>query len=234
MSTPPAGRTVAVLQSNYLPWKGYFDILHDADLFIFYDDVQFTKNDWRNRNLVKTPAGPAWITVPVGQDFHRRICDVAIPDMRWAKVHWKTLAQNYARAPHFRRYRELFEPVYLARTWATLSELNRHLVESVARELGIAARFADSRDYALEGSASERLLLLLQKAGARTYVSGPSARDYLDEAAFARAGIEVVYKSYAGYPEYPQLHPPFDHRVSIVDLLFNAGAEAPRYIWGWR
>jgi hypothetical protein len=234
MTNPPQGKTVAVLQSNYLPWKGYFDIINDVDLFIFYDDVQFTKNDWRNRNLIKTAAGPAWITVPVGQDIRRKICEVTIPDPRWAKVHWKTLAQNYARAPHFAGYRELFEPVYLGRAWNYLSELNRHLVESIAGELGIAARFADSRDFDLEGGGSERLLQLLQKAGARRYVSGPSARNYLDETAFASAGIEVSYKTYEGYPEYPQLHPPFDHRVSIVDLLFNAGPQAPRYIWGWR
>jgi hypothetical protein len=196
--------------------------------------VQFTKNDWRNRNRIKTPAGTAWITVPVGQDIGRRICDVAIPDPRWAKRHWKTLTQNYSRAAHFARYRELFESTYLGRSWPTLSQLNRHLVESIAAELGIVTRYADSRDYALEGQASERLLQLLCKAGAKTYVSGPSARDYLDEAAFARAGIDVVYKSYEGYPEYPQLHPPFDHRVSIVDLLFNTGPDAPRYIWGWR
>jgi hypothetical protein len=231
---PPAAPVVAVLQSNYLPWKGYFDIIHDVDLFVFYDDVQFTKNDWRNRNLIKTPGGAQWLTVPVGQDIRRRICDVTLPDARWAKVHWRTLSQNYSRAPHFERYREFFESVYLGRTWTTLSELNRHLIEGISRELGIGARFDDSREHSLQGQASERLLQLLRRVGARIYVSGPSARDYIDAAAFGREGIDVVYKSYEGYPEYPQLHPPFEHRVSIVDMLFNLGPEAPRYIWGWR
>ena len=96
--------TVAVLQSNYLPWKGYFDIIHDADLFIFYDDVQYTKNDWRNRNKVKVPGGSAWITVPVGPALDRRICDVQIPEHRWQQKHWKTLQQYYGPAPHFRSY----------------------------------------------------------------------------------------------------------------------------------
>jgi hypothetical protein len=228
------GPVVAVLQSNYLPWKGYFDIIHDVDLFVFYDDVQFTKNDWRNRNLIKTHAGTQWITVPVGQDIGRRICDVTLPDPRWAKAHWKTLSQNYSRAPHFQRYREFFESVYLQRAWTHLSELNRHLIEGICRELGIGARFDDSRAYALEGQASDRLLQLLQRVGAKTYVSGPAARDYLDEAAFQRAGIDVVYKSYANYPDYPQMHPPFEHRVSIVDMLFNLGPVAPEYIWGVR
>lgn len=228
------GPVVAVLQSNYLPWKGYFDIINDVDLFVFYDDVQFTKNDWRNRNLIKTRAGTQWITVPVGQDIRRKICDVTLPDSGWAKVHWRTLSQNYSRAPHFERYREFFESVYLHRTWATLSELNRHLIEGISRELGIGARFDDSRAYALEGQGSDRLLRLLTRVGARTYVSGPSARAYIDIAAFEREGIRVVFKSYEGYPEYTQLHAPFEHRVSIVDMLFNLGPEAARYIWKWR
>ena len=229
-----AGTNVAVLQSNYLPWKGYFDIIHDVDLFIFYDDVQFTKNDWRNRNRIKTPAGTAWLTVPVGQDIDRRICDVRITDPRWQRTHYRTLAQNYARAPYFPRYKAWLESVYLERTWTDLSSLNRHLIEGVCRELGIAARFADSRDWALEGRAGDRLLQLLRKAGAARYVSGPSASAYLDADLYAREGITVTYKSYEGYPEYAQPHPPFDPRVSIVDLLFCTGPEAPRHIWGWR
>ena len=229
-TSPPAAPVVAVLQSNYLPWKGYFDIIHDVDLFVFYDDVQFTKNDWRNRNRIKTPAGTQWITVPVGQDIRRRICDVTLPDARWAQAHWKTLSQNYSRAPHFERYREFFESVYLGRAWTTLSELNRHLIEGISRDLGIQARFDDSRAHCLEGNASERLLELLRRVGARTYVSGPSARDYLDAAAFTRAGIDVVYKSYEGYPEYPQLHGPFEHAVSVIDLLCQTGPDARRYL----
>lgn len=226
--------TVAVLQSNYIPWRGYFDIVHDADLFVFYDDVQFTKNDWRNRNRIKTASGPAWLTVPVGQDIGRRICDVEIPDARWQEKHWKTLSQAYARAPHFARYRPFLEDAYLGRRWESLSALNRHLVEGVSRELGIATRFGDSRDYTLEGQGSDRLLKLLRAVGATRYVSGPAARAYLDEAAFASAGIEVAWKSYEGYPDYPQVHPPFEARVSALDLLFSRGPDAPECIWGWR
>jgi hypothetical protein len=228
-------RTVAVIQSNYLPWKGYFDIIHDVDRFIFYDDVQFTKNDWRNRNLVKTQSGTAWITVPVGRDLHRLIRDVTLPDRSWAAKHWKTLGQYYSRAPHFGAFREFFEHVYLERAWDRLSELNQFLVTSIARDfLGIRTEFRDSFEYGAAGQRAERLLDLLKKAGAGAYVSGPAARDYIDEAAFAREGIRLAWKSYAGYPEYPQAHPPFTHQVSIVDLLFNVGRDAPWYIWGWR
>jgi hypothetical protein len=228
-------RTVAVVQSNYLPWKGYFDLIHDVDLFVFYDDVQFTKNDWRNRNRVKTASGVRWLTVPVGAHIHRMICEVEIHGHAWQTRHWQTLSQSYSKAPCFGRYRPFFEEVYLGRTWDNLSHLNQYLVTAIARDLlGVQAEFADSRAYAPAGQGSERLLGLLTKLGTRTYVSGPSARAYLDEAAFARAGVEVRYKSYEGYPEYPQLHPPFEHRVSILDTLFHLGPEAPRYIWDWR
>lgn len=228
-------KTVAVLQSNYIPWKGYFDIIHDADLFVFYDDLQYTKNDWRNRNKIKMHDGPAWITIPTGSDLNRLICEVALLDANWQKKHWNTIRQSYGKALHFRRYSDFFESVYMERHWENLSELNQYLIKGIAREfLGITTEFQDSREYHLEGKRLDRLMELVTKAGASTYVSGPAAKDYIDPQRFTNAGIELVYKSYAGYPEYPQLFPPFDHAVSIIDLLFNVGPDAPRYIWGWR
>ena len=110
-------KRVAVLQSNYLPWKGYFDIIHDVDLFIFYDDVQYTKNDWRNRNRIKTPAGPTWLTVPTGTDLHRLICEVRLPDPGWQLKHWKSLRQNYSRTPCFEKYEGFFARVYAEARW---------------------------------------------------------------------------------------------------------------------
>ena len=226
---------VAVLQSNYLPWKGYFDIIQAVDEFVFYDDVQYTKNDWRNRNRIKTAQGVQWITVPTGSDLDRCIDQVELPDAHWQAKHWKTLQQSYARAPHFERYRPFFEDVYLARRWTRLAELNRYLIEHIAREfLGIGTQFRDAREFTLAGHKSERLLDLVRQLGTTTYVSGPSARDYMDLDAFTEAGIAVEFFDYSGYPEYPQLHPAFEHGVSIVDLLFQTGPDAPRYIWGWR
>lgn len=226
---------VAVLQSNYIPWKGYFDIIHSVDKFIFYDDVQFTKNDWRNRNRIKTSQGVQWLTVPVGQSFDRRIDEVEIPDAHWQAKHWKTISQSYARAPHFEQYRGFCEDVYLSRRWEKLSELNQHLITHISREfLGIRTEFDSSKNYTLTGQKSERLLALVRQTGALIYVSGPSARDYLDEAEFCAAGIAVEYANYSGYPEYPQVWPPFEHAVSILDLLFHTGPDAPLFIWGWR
>jgi hypothetical protein len=229
------GKRIAILQSNYIPWKGYFDIIHDVDLFVFYDDVQYTKNDWRNRNRIKTPGGLLWLTIPTGSALDRRVCDVRLSDAHWAQKHWKSLRQFYSSAPYFKHYEPFFKEIYLGSRWETLSELNHYMIRSIARDiLGIETQFADSRDFRMEGARLDRLMNLIESIGAESYVSGPSARSYIDENRFVASGIELIYKSYAGYPEYPQLHPPFEHAVSIVDLLFNAGPDAPQYIWGWR
>lgn len=228
-------KRVAVIQSNYLPWKGYFDIIHDVDLFIFYDDVQYTKNDWRNRNKIKTTNGTTWLTIPTGTSADRLICDVEINDHRWQQKHWKSIKQYYSRSPFFNAYSPFFEKIYLEKEWCNLTELNKFLVREIAQNfLSIDVEFRDSREYGPEGQKFDRLLDLLKKVGAGSYVSGPAAMDYFDEEAFAAAGIDLIYKDYSGYPEYGQFHPPFEHSVSILDLLFHAGKDAPHYIWGWR
>jgi hypothetical protein len=227
-------KRVVINQSNYLPWKGYFDLIHDADVFVFYDDVQFTKNDWRNRNKVKTADGTQWLTVPVGKHLHRRVSDVTLTAGAWQQTHWKTLHQLYGKAPHFTRYAPLFEEVYLRRRWDTLSELNQFLIRSISGELGIAVDWMNSADIEAAGSGEERVLAILKTLGAAEYVSGPAGRAYLHPSSFDAAGIRLRWKDYSGYPEYPQFHPPFDHAVTILDLLFQTGPDAPYYVWGWR
>src|SRR5574337_559225 len=226
---------VAVIQSNYVPWKGYFDIIHEVDVFVFHDDLQYTKNDWRNRNKIKSTVGPIWFTIPVGTSEHRLICDVEIRDPSWQRKHWNLLRANYANAPHFATYREFLADIYLARKWDKLSVLNQHLIKTISREiLGIRTEFRDSRELGPEGAKLERLIDMLKKAGATSYLSGPAAKDYILPERFAAAGIELRWQDYSGYPEYPQQFPPFAHSVSILDLLLNVGADAPWYIWGWR
>lgn len=229
-------KRVAILQSNYIPWKGYFDIIHDVDTFIFYDDVQYTVRDWRNRNLIKTESGEQWLSVPVGNDRNRRICDVMLPaDRGWAEEHWRRIVRAYRSAPYFEMYRPHFESIYLGGQWSHLAEMNQAMTEGISRDLlGITARFEHSTDYRLTGSKGDRILDLLRLSGATTYVSGPAARAYLSEQQFASAGVEAVWKDYTGYPEYPQLHGPFRHQVTILDLLFQVGPTAPWHIWGWR
>jgi hypothetical protein len=230
------GRRVAISQSNYLPWKGYFDLIHDADLFIFHDDLQYTKNDWRNRNRIKTNRGLTWLTIPVGTNEHRLINEVALPaDPGWRSKHWRLLQENYCHAPHFARYTDFFREVYEQRSWTRLTELNQFLIKTIAWEfLGTTTEFIDSSRFGLTSRKQDRVIDLLKATGATTYISGPAAKAYLDPAHFAAAGIELVWKDYSGYPDYPQPHPPFEHAVAIVDLLFCAGPEAQRYIWGWR
>ena len=226
---------VAVLQSNYLPWKGYFDIIHGVDMFVFYDDVQFTKNDWRNRNLIKAQTGPSWLSVPVGQSIDRLISDVTMQDAHWQEKHWKTLIQVYRKAPYFTLFQPFFEDFYRDRIWKNLSEMNQYLITEISGQfLGVKTAFANSSEYGVSGEKFQRLLSLLQKVRATEYTSGPAARSYLDEDTLMSHGINLHYVDYNGYPEYPQHYPPFTHNVSIVDLLFHTGTDAPYYIWGWR
>lgn len=229
------GKRVAVLQSNYIPWKGYFDIIHDVDVFVFYDDVQYSKNDWRNRNRIKTPRGVEWLTIPVGSRIHRLICEVELPDQSWVSDHLETLSRSYAAAPFFEHYREFLSGIFLGNDWRKLSDLNQALIRAIARDaLDIPTEFRDSREFSLEGHKQDRLLDLLVAIGCDVYVSGRAGRNYLDVEDFERRGIEVQWKDYAGYPEYPQLHPPFVHEVTVLDVLFHTGRAAPDFIWRWR
>jgi len=224
----------AVIQSNYIPWRGYFDIMHDADVFVFYDDVQYTVNDWRNRNRVKTANGVVWLTIPVGDQNNRRICDVEIHDRAWARKHWMTIEQSYSRAPAFVRYVDFFRSIY-SQPWTSLSVLNQTTIRAIAADLlGIRTQILDSRDFELQGKGSDRLLMLLQQIGATDYVSGPAAKNYLDAELYAQSGVRVHWKDYNHYPEYPQLHGDFIPNLSIVDLLMNCGERAADYLWGSR
>lgn len=225
---------LVILQSSYIPWKGYFDLIHDADLFVFYDDVQFTPRDWRSRNQIKTPHGTKWLSVPVGSKRSRLICDVDVPNDRWQHDHYLTLLNLYSNAPYFQDYSWLLEAIYKERPWASLAELNQSVTKLIAKGLGINTIFRDSREFCSQGTKLEKLIDLIKKTGADTYISGPNAKAYIDEERFRQEGIKLIWKDYSGYPEYPQRFPPFDHAVTVLDLIFNVGPEAPRYIWGWR
>lgn len=228
-------KTVAVIQSNYIPWKGYFDIVHDADEFIFYDDLQYTKNDWRNRNVIKTAKGTQWLTIPVGSDLKRLICEVSIKDRSWQENHLRLLRQHYSTAPFFCEFESFLSEIYLEHPWENLSTLNQFLIKEISqRFLGIKTVFRDSRDFAPAGKKMERLLDLLGKTGATKYISGPAAKGYIEPEAFNAAGIELIWKDYGDYPEYSQFYPPFTHGVSILDLLFHTGPSAAEFIWGHR
>jgi len=224
-------KKVAIVQSNYIPWKGYFDIIAMADLFIFHDDLQYTKQDWRNRNKIKTPRGTEWLSIPCGSDENRLICEVVLRDDTWQRKHWRKIIQYYQYAPYFASYKEFLENFYLQHKWDNLSNLNQYLIQEISQlYLGIKTEFDDSRRYKLKEKRSSRVLELLKKVGANIYLSGPAARNYLDEKQFEDSGIKIEWMDYSGYPEYDQLYPPFEHNVSIIDLLFNTGDQAHTYL----
>jgi len=224
-------KRVAISQSNYIPWKGYFDLIAYVDEFVLFDDMQFTKRDWRNRNLIKTPTGLQWLTVPVvvkGR-YDQKIKDTEISGTEWINVHLRSFRANYARAAFFGQVMQLVEPVY-HEGHKTISLLNRRLIEILSGHIGCHTLFRDSSEFALLDDKSARLADICAQAGASTYVSGPAAKAYLDETPFRERGIEVEWFDYGDYPKYPQLWGEFEHGVSIVDLLFNCGPEAARYM----
>jgi len=224
-------KKVAIVQSNYIPWKGYFDIIGSVDLFIFHDDLQYTKGDWRNRNKIKTPKGTEWLTIPCGASEHRLICDVELTSVDWQRKHWNLIQTHYVKSPYFKQYSPFFEEIYLGQTWENLSEMNQHIIKAISIDLlGMTTLFDDSRAYKLEEAKENRVIELLNKVGAKIYLSGPTAKSYLTDFAFASAGIDLEWMNYDGYPEYPQLYPPFEHSVSIIDMFFNCGKDTPRYM----
>lgn len=173
-------KKVAILQSNYIPWKGYFDLIAAVDEFILYDEMQFTKNDWRNRNKIKTPQGVQWLTIPVGQKIDRRICDVTL-DNRWQIKHWKSLQSNYRKASFFTEVAAWLEPIYLNESHNNLSQLNRRMLEAICQYLDIKTKITNSADYSLIEGKVERIVQLCSQAGASEYISGPMAKNYIEE-----------------------------------------------------
>jgi hypothetical protein len=224
-----------VLQPSYIPWRGHFHQIYKADVFVFYDDVQYDRRGWRNRNKVKTPSGTKWLTIPVYSKGYQAnklpINEVQICwNTAWNEKHWATLKHLYRKAPHFERYAPLLKELY-SRHPDLLADFTIELTVALAKELGIQdTEFIRSSALDAKGSKTDRLLSILQTLGATHYISGPSAKDYLEEEKMDEAGISLEYMAYE-YPEYEQLYPPFEPYVSILDLLFMAGPQAPKYIW---
>lgn len=220
--------TLVVLQPGYLPWLGFFDQMRRADVFVYYDDVQFDKNGWRNRNRVKSPAGQYhWLTVPVIQSgrSEQRIDEVEIDNRAaWPRKHLGTIAQFYGAAPHRRRYLPQLEEL-LTRPWESLVELDIATTALLCEWLGLACSPIRSSELDVSGDPTGRLVGLCRHFGADRYLSGSSGRDYLDVPAFEHEGVDVVWQDYH-HPEYPQLHGEFLPYLSVLDLLLNCGEQS--------
>lgn len=224
-------KKVIITQSNYIPWKGYFDAINMVDEVILYDDMQYTRRDWRNRNKIKTSNGLLWLTIPVDVKgkYYQKINETHVSDPAWREHHWKTLVQSYSKAPFFKMYKEQVEALYLGSTETNLSMINESFLKEICKLLAIDTPMRQSSEFKLAEGKTERLVDLCKQVGASDYYSGPAAKDYMDESLFANEGIRVHYFDYSGYPSYPQLHGDFEHGVSVLDLLFNVGSDFRNY-----
>jgi hypothetical protein len=225
-------KKVIITQSNYIPWKGYFDAIHTADEFIIYDDMQYTKRDWRNRNQIKTPQGLLWLSIPVQVKgkFFQKINETEISDAHWAKDHWKIMVANYKKAPHFQEFEPIFSKLYLENNKLLLTEINHLFIVAICEILGISTKIRFSSEFVLAEEKTERLVSICKEIGATDYYSGPAAKAYMNETLFEQANIKVHYFDYSGYPAYHQLYGDFAHSVSILDLIFNEGKNATQYM----
>jgi hypothetical protein len=226
-------KKIAILQSNYIPWKGYFDLIGHVDEFILYDDVQYTKNDWRNRNTIKTPQGNLLLTIPVLTKglFEQAIKEVEIADKGWQTRHWNSIYRNYRKAKNFDVTAQILEELYLSKDYSRLTEVNSEFLLALCDYLEINTKVSHSSDFKYQGEdKNSKLISLCLAASADTYVSGPAAKEYIDESEFNGHGISVEWYGYEGYIEYPQVHGDFDHNVSVLDLLFNCGPESRRFM----
>lgn len=229
-------KKVAILQSNYIPWKGYFDMINMVDEFVLYDDMQYTRRDWRNRNKIKTPNGLVWLSIPVevkGKYF-QKINETKVSEKDWAKKHWQSIGHNYSKAGHFKEYKDIFEELYLGCDEEYLSQINYKFITAINKILGIKTKIRWSNEFELIDGQTQKLLGICKDCNADVYLSGPAAKDYFDEELARTENIKVEWMDYSGYAEYNQLYPPFEHGVSILDLIFNEGSNANKFMKSFR
>lgn len=225
-------KKIAILQSNYLPWKGVFDMINQVDIFVFYEDVQYTKDDWRNRNKIKTPQGLKWLTVPVKKaPLETKIFEIEIFNGEdWQQKHYNLIKNNYIKAPYFQDYHFILEEIYLKKKWDKLSDLNIYSTKLIADVLGIKTEFINSTDLKTTGVKDDKIISICKQLNATHYLSGPAAKAYIKEDKFKNANIELEYINYE-YPEYKQLYGAFEHKVTVLDVIFNCGPNSPKYIF---
>ncbi len=225
---------VAVHQPQYLPWLGYFDKMMRADVFCYLNDVQYKKNEWQNRNRIKTARDWQWLTVPVRYRFPEKINEVHINNTtKWKQKHLQALITNYSRAPYFKAYIAIFEDTY-SREWQFISELNIHLIECLRAALNIQTKpTVISSDFELREEPTDRLIDICKALGADAYLAGQGGANYMDVQRFEQNGIKVIVQDFK-HPVYPQLFDEFQPHLSIVDLLFNCGPKSMDIITGAR
>lgn len=224
-------KKIAILQSNYVPWLGYFQLIDSVDEFVLYDHVQYTKNDWRNRNRVKTATGVKWLSIPAGKKLDREVREVEVT-APWRENHWRTLELNYRGALAFEETAEWLRPLYLDSSETNLSRINKAFIDAVCDSIGIGTKITSSGDYELVGDRNERLVNLCLQSGATSYVSGPAAKVYLEPKRFSENSVSVEWFEYPAPVPYPQLWGDFAPNLSVLDLLFNLGVNSSQVLLG--
>lgn len=225
-------KTVAIVQSSFIPWKGYFDLANQVDEFVFFDDVQFTKRDWRSRNYINSKKGLQLLSVPIKVKGRRyqKIYDAEIADKMWGRKHWASIEHSYRSAPFFYEIEKILKPIFLEKKYSLLHKLNKDLIEKISQYLNIKTKFTESARIKSSGYKTDKLIQICKSIGATNYLSGPSAKSYIEEEEFINEGIEVNWVNYDNYPKYKQVNPVFCHNVSIIDVLFNVGPASSKYI----
>ena len=228
-------KKMAILQSNYIPWKGYFHIIQKADHFVFLDTAQYTTRDWRNRNQIKSPEGLKWLTIPTNGTQSMKINEVKIDNsVDWRKKHLKALEKNYGKCRYFKQYFGLFQNILMRKNWENLSNLNQLLIKEITGILSIKTTFSDSKEFKLIEGKNEKIISIIQQLNGDSYLTGPAAKSYIDPEMFQRNNIKLEYMDYSNYPVYSQPWGGFAHNVTIFDLLFCEGPDSPQFIWNVR
>lgn len=219
---------IGILQPGYLPWLGFFEQIYRSDVFVIYDDVQYDKEGWRNRNRIKTANGVQWLTVPVIMSFkeHPLIHEVRIDNKQnWRKKHLMSMQQSYSKAPFYRKYIGMFEEAY-SKGWQYLVDIDMHFILELTNCLGMGdKKIVRSSTLNIDGDRIERLINICKKFNADTFYEGAAGRDYIDAAYFAQCGIKVEFQDYK-HPVYKQIYNDFVPYLSVIDLLFNYGDES--------
>tara|TARA_R110002020_G_scaffold366278_1_gene578363 strand:- start:3144 stop:3836 length:693 start_codon:yes stop_codon:yes gene_type:complete len=225
-------KKLGVIQSGYIPWKGFFDIIASCDEFIIYDDVQYTRRDWRNKNFIKSPDGLLRLTVPVKVKgkYNQKIKETKVVDHLWQIKHFRSLESNYGKSPFFKEIMHWLKPLYLDKKYDYLSEINEVFIKSICDYLNISTLIKNSNQYDLKGDKCECLINLCTQTNSSVYVSGPKAKDYIDEKKFEFNSVKVEWFDFEKYPTYNQMYGEFAHQVSILDLLFNCGDNSVKYM----
>ncbi len=226
-------KKISISQSNYIPWKGYFDNIAQVDVFVLYDDMQYTKRDWRNRNKIKTSNGLKWLSIPVEVKgkFFQKIKDTKISDKNWNKNHLNILKNTYKVAPCYKEVIDFIEELYLTANQDNISEINYHFLSKICDYLSIKTKIIFSSKFdLLDNGKTERLVDLCIQLKGTDYYTGLAAKNYMDESLFEKENINVSYFDHSNYPLYNQLYGDFEHGVTILDLIFNKGKESKDFL----